>query len=264
MGFDSPRYFRFLNLTGLIALYRKEVLRFLNVYIQTIFAPMVTSIMFLAIFILALERALLEINGVPFAHFLAPGLIIMSMVQNAFANSSSSIVSAKMQGNIVDVLMPPISAFEFLIAHLAACLTRAIVVGVATSLGMMIFIDITIEHFLYLLWFGLLGSLMLGLIGIIAGIWAQKFDHISAITNFLVAPMTFLSGTFYSIHNLPEPFFTISQLNPFFYMIDGFRAGFIGVSDGSLWIGSIFLGVMNIGYIILTYIMLKTGYKLKN
>ncbi len=262
--FSFPKYFNLFNTVGFITLYRKEVMRFMNVYIQTVLTPAITSLMFLLIFSLALGRAVYDINGVPFSSFLAPGLIMMAMAQSAFANTSSSIVVSKIQGNIVDVLMPPITAFEFLLAYIFAAVTRALIVGFITTVIMFFAVDISIVDLWVILVFSVLGSVFLGILGIIGGIWAEKFDHIAAVTNFLVAPMTFLSGTFYSITRLPDPFYTMSQYNPFFYMIDGFRSGFIGTADASISFGIILLGLVDIVLLVIAFFMLKSGYKLRS
>lgn len=260
----GPRPCGTVNWIGWRSLYMKEVRRFLNVATQTVMAPVVTTLLFLAIFTLALGRAVETVNGVPFAVFLAPGLIVMAMVQNAFANTSSSLVISKLQGNIVDVLMPPINPVEFVSAYALAGVTRGLVVGLSTGLCMWIFVPFEIANAGLIVYHAVGASLMLSLIGIIGGIWAEKFDHMAAITNFVITPFAFLSGTFYSIERLPEPFYTIAFFNPFFYMIDGFRSGFIGVSDAPAWLGmSIMLGI-NALLAVAAWRMVATGYKLKN
>ncbi len=261
---SEPRVYGAVNWVGFRSLYLKEVRRFLNVVTQTVFAPMITTLLFLAIFTLALGRAVEVVKGVPFAQFLAPGLIVMAMVQNAFANSSSSIVISKIQGNIVDVLMPPISASEFVFAYALAGATRGLIVGLATAVAMTLFVDLKLDNLALALLFGFLASTMMATIGMVAGIWADKFDHMSAITNFVITPFTFLSGTFYSIDRLPEPFYSIAFFNPFFYMIDGFRSGFIGSSDAPTWLGLTVMFGMNIALMTLAWRMVSTGYKLKS
>ena len=223
-----------VNWRGLWTLYMKEVRRFLNVFTQTLLAPMVTTLLFLAIFTLALGGAGRMVGGVDFALFLAPGLIMMSIVQNAFANTSSSIVIAKVQGNIVDVLMPPLSPGELTLGFAAGGVTR-----------------------------GIMAALMLALLGLIGGIWAEKFDHIAAVTNFVITPFSFLSGTFYSIERLPAAWQVAAHFNPFFYMIDGFRYGFIGHADSSLLLGVAVMAGFNLFLWTLTYRMFATGYRLK-
>ncbi len=253
-----------INWIGWQSLYLKEVRRFLNVATQTVAAPVVTTLLFLAIFTLALGRAVETVNGVPFAQFLAPGLIVMAMVQNAFANTSSSLVISKIQGNIVDVLMPPISPVEFVTAYALAGVTRGIIVGLSTGLGMWVFVPFALETVWTIVFFAVAASLMLSLIGIIGGIWADKFDHMAAITNFVITPFAFLSGTFYSIERLPEVFQVVAFFNPFFYMIDGFRSGFIGTSDAPIWLGVAVMVGINAALGVVAWRMVATGYKLKS
>lgn len=260
----GPRSYGQINWIGWGNLYMKEVRRFLNVATQTVMAPVVTTLLFLAIFSLALGRAVQTVHDVPFPVFLAPGLIVMAMVQNAFANTSSSLVISKVQGNIVDVLMPPIAPFEMVTAYALAGVTRGLVVGIVTGLVMWIFVPFPMAHPGLVLFHGFFASLMLSLIGMIGGIWADKFDHMAAITNFVITPFAFLSGTFYSIERLPEPFYTLAHFNPFFYMIDGFRSGFIGASDAHYLLGiGVMLGI-NAVLSVVAWRMVSTGYKLKN
>ncbi len=253
-----------VNYIGLMTLIKREVFRFLNVYTQTIIAPMVTTLMFYTVFALAFGGMTREIDGIPFLAFLAPGLVMMTMVQNSFANTSSSLVISKVQGNIVDVLMPPLSAMEIFTGYAVGAVLRGLIVGLCTTTVLSLFAPIQIHSILTILTFAVLGTFMLGSIGIAAGIWSEKFDHIAAVTNFVVTPMTFLSGTFYSVNVLPELWQWIAHLNPFFYMIDGFRAGFIGHADGDVMIGVIFLLLCDIGLAILSYRMIKSGYKIKS
>ena len=259
----TPRLLGRVNWLGLWTLYVKEVRRFLKVYFQTVLAPVVTTLLFLAIFALALGGAVQHIAGVPFLDFLAPGLIMMAMVQNAFANTSSSIIISKVQGNIVDVLMPPLSAAEQTLAFAAGGVSRGLVVGVAVALAMAPFVTIQMHSPGLVLYHAIMGSLLLSLLGMIGGIWADKFDHMAAVTNFIVTPLSFLSGTFYSIERLPQHFHVLALANPFFYMIDGFRYGFIGHADGPLWAGAAVLAVTNALLAALAYTMFRTGYKLK-
>lgn len=259
----GPRRFGAVNWLGLWSLYVKEVRRFLNVATQTVAAPVVTTLLFLAIFTLALGRSVDVVQGVPFSQFLAPGLIMMAMVQNAFANTSSSLVISKIQGNIVDVLMPPISAGEMVLAYAAAGVTRGLVVGLSVGIAMVFFVTVEIHHLWAVLFFSTAASLMLATIGILAGVWADKFDHMAAITNFVITPFAFLSGTFYSIERLPQPFYDIAHLNPFFYMIDGFRYGFIDSSDASPWLGAAVMIAMNAGLLLAAWILVRRGWKLK-
>ena len=253
----------FENWTGLRTLYMREVRRFIKVKTQTILAPMVTTLLFLAIFSLALGGKTRMIGDVPLLEFLAPGLIMMAIAQNAFANSSSSIIVAKIQGNIVDTLMPPFSPHELTFGIAMGGATRGLMVGIFVSIGMAVFVDVRITHFGFLLYHAIMASLMLSLLGLIGGIWAEKFDQMSALTNFLITPLSFLSGTFYSIQRLPEEVQLLAHFNPFFYMIDGFRYGMLNQADGSLLAGIIVMAVINIVLWGVCVWMFSSGYKLK-
>ncbi|MEE8445955.1 MAG: ABC transporter permease [Alphaproteobacteria bacterium] len=258
-----PRHIGVVNWIGVWSLYVKEVRRFMKVYSQTMVAPVITTLLFLAIFSLALGRGTMSVAGVSFAQFLAPGLVMMAMLQNAFANTSSSMMISKLQGNIVDILMPPMSPGELTFCYVTAGATRGIIVGLVTTLGMWVFVPITIHAPLYVLFHAVAASLMLSSLGLIGGIWADKFDHIAALTNFLVTPLSFLSGTFYTIDRLPPTWQMLAQINPFFHMIDGFRYGFIGHADSPPMVGvAVMLGV-NVVLWWLCLHMFKTGYKLK-
>lgn len=259
----APRRVGCINWIGLQTLIWKEVSRYLNVGTQTVVAPMVTTLLFFAVFALAFGGLAREIHGISYMEFLAPGLLMMTMVQNAFANTSSSIVVAKVQGNIVDMLMPPISAGEFYIGYVVGGILRGLTVGVASALVMWFFIDLSFYSFGRIVMFAVLGTWLLASMGLAGGIWSQRFDHIAAVTNFIVTPMTFLSGTFYSITQLPEFWQKIALYNPFFYMIDGFRSGFIGTSDGNIMTGIVVLLCINFVLMWLCLSMLKTGYKIK-
>lgn len=259
----SPRRMGRVNWRGGWELYMKEVRRFMKVYLQTVAAPIVTTLLFLAIFALALGRTVPQSYGVSFIEFLAPGLIIMAMVQNAFANTSSSMVISKVQGNIVDVLMPPLSAAELTAAYALGGTTRGVVVGLATTAVMSLFVTIHLHDVFYIVYHGVMASLMLSLLGLIGGIWADKFDHIAAVTNFIVTPLSFLSGTFYTVDRLPENLQFLAHVNPFFYMIDGFRYGFIGHQDALPVTGLAVVAATNAVLLTVTYVMFKTGYKLK-
>lgn len=251
------------NWVGLWTLYSKEVRRFAKIYTQTIVAPGVGALVFLAIFAIALKERMGEMGGVPFIEFLAPGLIVMTMAQNAYANSSSSIMISKMQGNIVDVLMPPLSAQELTLGYSLGGASRGIAVGVAVTVILAFFVNLPIHNVGYILFHTVAASLMLSLLGVISAIWAEKFDHINAVTNFVVQPLTFLSGTFYTIERLPESIQAIAHFNPFFYMIDGFRYGFIGHADADPLLGIAVLSGMNVALWLICHRMLVTGYKLK-
>lgn len=252
-----------VNWIGLWTLYTKEVHRFIKVHMQTVAAPVMTTLIFYTVFALALGGAVRSVAGVPFLDFLAPGLIIMTICQNAFANTSSSVIIAKVQGNIVDILMPPLSAFELATGYVLGGITRGVAVGVVTALAMAVAVHFPIHAPGLIVLHAVLGSMMLALLGLIGGIWAEKFDHIAAVTNFLVTPLSFLSGTFYSVEDLPPTFWWLAHVNPFFYMIDGFRYGFIGRSDSDLLLGAAVLVATNLALGALAWRMLATGYKLK-
>lgn len=261
--YPSPRRIGTVNWLGLWTLYLKEVQRFMTVATQTVAAPMVTTLLFLAVFTLALGRAVETVNGVPFAQFLAPGLVMMAMVQNAFANTASSLVISKVQGNIVDILMPPLSAAELTVGIALGGTTRGLVVGAATLIGMRIFVELGVHDVAFVLFHAFAASLMLSLLGMIGGIWADKFDHMAAVTNFVITPFAFLSGTFYSIQRLPEFFQTLAHVNPFFYMIDGFRYGFTGVTDTEPLLGvAVMLGI-DTALALICWLLFAIGYKLK-
>lgn len=258
-----PRRYGPVNWLGLWTLTARESRRFLKVYTQTIAAPVVTTLLFLAVFALALGGAVRVVYGVSFAEFLAPGLIIMAMVQNAFANTSSSLVISKVQGNIVDSLMPPLSAAELTLGFALGGVVRGLVVGLVVALCLWPFVPLHFAHPGYILFHGVAAVLLLSLIGIAGGIWSEKFDHIAAVTNFVVTPLAFLSGTFYTVDRLPEPWHLVALLNPFFYMIDGFRYGFLGHADGNLGVGLAIMTVSNAALLVLCHAMFRTGYKLR-
>ncbi len=259
-----PRAIGAINWVGLRTLTEKEIQRFIKVGMQTVFAPMVTSLLFFAVFSLALGGVVRQSGGVPFLEFLAPGLIMMGMIQNAFANTSSSVVIGKVQGNIVDVLMPPLSHFELALGWVAGGVARGLVVGLSTWIVLVWFAGLGVHNVALVFYHAIMGSMLLALIGIIGGIWADKFDHIAAVQNFAVMPLTFLSGTFYSVERLPEEWRFIADANPIFYIIDGFRYGFIGHSDGTVWLGVGVVALCNIALWILCLRMLASGYKLKS
>jgi ABC-2 type transport system permease protein len=259
------------NRLGLWTLYMKEVRRFLKVQTQTVWAPAVTTLLFLVIFTVAIGRAGREVLGVPFATFVAPGLIMMGMMQNAFANSSFSLLAGKIQGTIIDLLMPPLNEAELMIGIIAAAITRAVMVGGAVALAMLLWpgVSLSMAHPWAIVWFGLMGSAMLALMGLITSVWAEKFDHNAAITNFVVAPLSLLSGTFYVIDNLSPAFQAISRANPFFYMISGFRFGFLGASDigntnEAVMGAAIGVGVLNLVLGFACYRLLRSGWKLRS
>ncbi|MBV9522958.1 MAG: ABC transporter permease [Alphaproteobacteria bacterium] len=252
-----------INWVGFWTLYTREVWRFVKVATQTIMAPVVTTLLFLAVFLLALGGAGRSAGGLPYGEFLAPGLIIMAMMQNAFANTSSSVIISKVQGNIVDVLMPPLSGGELTLAFSLGGMTRGVVVGAVVSLAIWCVVPLRIHDLAALVFYGLSASLFLSLLGLLGGVWAEKFDHIAAVTNFVVTPLSFLSGTFYSIDRLPGQWRLLAHLNPFFYMIDGFRYAFTGSAGGSLAIGVATLVAMNAALLTLCFRLIARGYKLK-
>jgi ABC-2 type transport system permease protein len=254
-----------VNWPGLATLYVKEVRRFFKVQLQTVWAPAITTLLFLAIFTVALGRGGREVLGMPFNDFLAPGLIAMAMIQNSFANCSSSILIAKVQGTIVDVLMPPLSPGELLISYIAGAVTRAWLVGAAVWGAMLLWPDVsvTIRDPFAVFYFGTLGAILLGLLGVLTGLWADKFDHSAAITNFVVQPLSLLSGTFYTIDRLAGLWQVASHFNPFFYIIDGFRAGFIGVHDGPATEGAVALLAIDVVLWAVCYWLLRTGWRIK-
>jgi ABC-2 type transport system permease protein len=259
----STRRIGRMNWVGLWTLCRKEVARFLVVYNQTLAAPLVTTLLFLAIFTLALGRGHSMIGDIPFDVFLAPGLIMMSMIQNAFANTSSSLVSSKMQGNIVDVLMAPLSPFELTLGYVFGGLVRGLLVGITVGIAMMIFVNVEVRHIGVVLFYAVTASMMLSLLGVIGGVWAQKHEQMSVVSNFIITPCAFLSGTFYSIDRLPGVWNYAAHINPFFYMIDGFRYGFIGHAEGSLAIGVAVMILGNLALWATCLWMFASGYRIK-
>jgi len=255
-----------INWGGLRTLYIKEVRRFFKVQMQTVWAPGITTLLYLAIFTVALGRGGKTVMGISYASFIAPGLIVMAMMQNAFANSSFSLLVGKIQGNIVDYLMPPLSTGELMAGLIGAAVTRAFLVGFAVWLAMLLWpgVSVAVQRPELVLWFGLMGAVMLSFLGLLTSVWADKFDHAAAVTNFVVTPLSLLSGTFYSVHQLAPAFQKVSHANPFFYVISGFRTGFLGVSDSPLWIGGIGLLVLNVVLWAVCFTLLKSGWKIKN
>ena len=255
---------QYFNAVGVYTLSIRESKRFLKVYIQTIIAPVISTVLFYIIFSLALGGSLKEIHGVSYLSFIAPGLIMMGVAQNAFANTSSSFVISKMQGNMTDILLAPLGPIEMTISYLMGGIARGFIVGIISFFAILMLHPLQIEHFGYVIYYAIMGSAMLAFIGIIGGIIAEKVDHMAAVTNFVITPLTFLSGTFYSIDRLTPTFQHIAYLNPFFYMIDGFRYGFIGVADSNLTYGLYMLLGVNVTLFMACYLLLKSGYKLKN
>lgn len=252
-----------VNWLGLWTLCAKEIRRFMKIPAQTIIAPTVTTLVFLAIFALALGGAVRTVGGVPFMVFLAPGLVMMAIVQNSFANTSSSLMSSKIQGHLVDILIPPLNPTEITLAYIFGGVTRGVLVGLTVCVSISTFVPLGLHSFWALIFYPVAASLMMSLMGMGAAIWADKFDQMAAITNFVITPLAFLSGTFYSIDRLPEPWHTVSLFNPFFYMIDGMRFALIGKADGSLLVGVVVLVAINIALWTLVHRMLARGYKIK-
>jgi ABC-2 type transport system permease protein len=248
---------------GMWTLFRKEILRFWKVSFQTVAAPVITALLYLLIFSHVLQSHVQVYPGVGYTAFLIPGLMMMSLLQNSFANSSSSLIQSKVMGNIVFLLLTPLSYWQFFIAFLAAAIIRGLVVGLCVWLVALLFVNLPVTHPLLILAFAILGGGLLGTLGIIAGIWAEKFDQMAAFQNFIIMPLSFLSGVFYSIHSLPSFWQQVSHLNPFFYMIDGFRYGFFGVGDIE---PAVSLTVVAVSFLLLslfTLRLLKIGYKLR-
>ena len=259
----GTRRFGRVNWCGLRTLAGREMQRFLTVWTQTLMAPLVTAGLFLLIFTLAIGPRRGDVMGVSFTTFLAPGILMMTVIQNAFANTSSSVVISKIQGNIVDTLMPPLSPGELVLGFLAGGVGRGLAVGLAISLGLWLLLGITVAHPLWALVFVLLGSALMGAMGLVAGIFANKFDQMAAITNFLVTPLAFLSGTFYSITALPPGLQMVARFNPVFYLIDGMRYGVIGASDSAHWLSFAVVSTVTLAVACVAWRMFATGYRLK-
>jgi ABC-2 type transport system permease protein len=254
----------FKSSSGFYALFYKEVKRFWRVSFQTVAAPVLTAILYLMIFGHVLEDHVKVYDAIGYTAFLIPGLVMMSLLQNSFANTSSSLIQSKITGNLIFVLLAPLSHFEFFSAYVLAAMVRGVVVGAGVFLATCWFTDISFYQPLWILVFGLLSAALLAALGLIAGIWAEKFDQLAAFQNFFIMPATMLSGVFYSIHSLPPIWQTISHFNPFFYMIDGFRYGFFGISDVSPWFSLVVISVFFLVVTALTLRLLSTGYKLRH
>ena len=260
----NPRRYDRINWIGLQTLYLREVRRFWRVGAQTVLAPVVTTLLYMLVFVVALKDARPALHGTPFAEFVAPGLIMMAMLNNAFANASSSLIQAKIMGTATDFLTPPLSPLELTIGFSLGAATRGLVVGLVTAICVLPFAKLGVADLGLILWFGLTACLMMGMVGVFAGLWAEKFDHLAAVQNFVVMPMTFLSGTFYLVENLPAPFDAISRFNPFFYLIDGFRAGFIGHAESSLAIGVVMSGGLTLVLAWACWAVFRSGWRLKS
>lgn len=253
-----------MNFIGTLTLCKREIWRFLKVWNQTVVAPMVTTLLFLAILTLAQGNAHHEIEGIPYAQFIAPGLIMMAIVQNAFANTSSSLMLAKIQGVIIDFLMPPLSGAEITLALVIGGIVRGFMVGISVMAAVYMFVPFTLEHPVMAIFHVLAASTMLALFGVLTGVWSQSFDQVAAITNYVITPLAFLSGTFYPIKALPELWVTLSHIDPFFYMIDGFRYAIVGYSDSDPRLGlAVMLGT-NVLLWIAIQVMITRGWRLKS
>ncbi|MBU1346032.1 MAG: ABC transporter permease [Alphaproteobacteria bacterium] len=263
-GLPTPRHYAGINWIGVQTLYLREVRRFWKVGAQTVAAPVVTTLLYMLVFVVALKGARPPLHGTPFAEFVAPGLIMMAILNNAFANASSSLIQAKIMGTSTDFLTPPLSPLELTIGFSLGAATRGLAVGLVTAICVMPFARLGLTNILAIAWFGLIASLLMGMLGVFAGLWAEKFDQLAAVQNFVIMPMTFLSGTFYLVDNLPEPFATISHFNPIFYMIDGFRYGFIGHAEGNLWIGVVMSAVLTLAMAVASWLVFKSGWRLKS
>jgi ABC-2 type transport system permease protein len=251
-------------MTGWQMLLQKEILRFWKVGFQTVAAPVLTAILYLMIFGHVLEDHVKVYDTISYTAFLVPGLVMMSVLQNAFANSSSSLIQSKIMGNLVFLLLTPLSHWHWFVAYVGSSIARGLVVGAGVFIVTALFTHLSFVSPLWILVFAVLGAALLGTLGLIAGLWAEKFDQLAAFQNFVIMPMTFLSGVFYSIHSLPPFWQTVSHINPFFYMIDGFRYGFFGVSDVSPWLS---LGIVGLALAIastLAIYLLRTGYKIRS
>ncbi len=264
----QPRDYAGVNWTGFFTLYLKEVRRFWKVGTQTVMAPVITALLYMMVFVVAVKGARPPVGSIPFAQFVGPGLIMMQILNNAFANSSSSLLQAKMMGLTPDFMTPPLSAEEQVAAFMLGAATRGILVGFVTFVAVAVLAAIahtpmTFAHPWAIFYFSIGASFCLGLLGVFAGLWSEKFDHLAAMTNFIIMPMTFLSGTFYRVDNLPEPFRSASHYNPFFYLIDGFRYGFIGHAESNLTVGVTVTAVLTLGLLAATWGLFKTGYRLK-
>jgi len=258
------RRFGLVNWIGIYSLYVKEVSRFLIVWAQTLLSPLVSSLLFLSVLTLALGNDRGDVLGYSFISFLAPGLIVMSIVQQSFSHSVSSLMIGKIQGNIIDTLMAPLSAIEVTLAIIFAAVTRGLVILIISIVVFSLIVEIHIYSIFYIFIGAFLGTFILGALGFITGLWAEKFDHTATITNFIITPLSFLSGVFYSIERLPDFFQSISKINPFFYIIDICRFGFLGTSDGSIGIGLVYLTILSVIVWLISYYLYKIGYKIKS
>ena len=255
--------FGFINYVGFFSLYSRECSRFFVVWAQTLLSPLVSSLLFLSVLSLALGNERGDVLGHSFIVFLAPGLIIQSMMLQSFSHSTSSLMISKMQGNIVDILYAPLSSLEVSFSIILAAVTRSIVIGIVSAVVFFLIVDLKINNLVYIFFSAFFGSFFIGSLGFITGLWATKFDHTATITNFIITPLAFLSGVFYTIDKLPSIFQTISYFNPFFHIINIFRYGFLGASDGDISFGIIYLPILSLIGWFIAYILYKNGYKIK-
>jgi len=253
-----------MNWVACYTLFRKEIARFVKVWLQTVLAPIITAILYLLVFGHVLEGRVTVFDGVSYTAFLIPGLLMMTVIQNAFANTSSSLIQSKVMGSLVFILLPPFSAFEMYLAYVGAAVMRGLAVGVGVFLLAIFYVKVPIDNFFIVLLFAILGSYVMGSLGLIAGMLAEKFDQIAAFQSFLIMPLTFLSGVFYSINSLPPVWQALSKWNPFFYMIDGFRYGFFGQSDQPILISVIAMLIAAVIVTLVCVLMLRSGQKLRN
>ena len=263
-GLPQPRRYPGVNWVGVITLYQREVRRFWKVGAQTVAAPVVTTLLYMLVFVVALQGARPPLHGTPFAEFVAPGLIMMAILNNAFANSSSSLIQAKIMGTATDFLTPPLSPLELTLGFTLGSATRGALVGLVTAVCVLPFARLGVANIFAIIWFAVAASFIMGMLGVLAGLWSEKFDHLAAVQNFIVMPMTFLSGTFYLVENLPEPFATVSHFNPFFYLIDGFRYGFIGHAESNLAVGAVGGAVLMVVMAAACWSVFRSGWRLKS
>ena len=260
----GKRRFGLINWIGFYSLYKKETLRFLIVFGQTVFGPVLTGILFLIVISIAWGEEKGNVLGLPFVMFLAPGLISMQVIQQAFSHSSSSILMGKMMGNIIDLIGSPLSAAEVTLGIILASVTRSFIICIVSIICFNLIVEVNIVNYYYFLIYLLLSSFLMGSLGFIAGMWAEKFDNMATVTNFFIIPLSFLSGAFYSIDKLPEIIKVVSTYNPFFHMIDGLRFSMIGISDGPINFGLLYLLFFNLVLWFIAYYLYKTGYKIKS
>jgi ABC-2 type transport system permease protein len=259
----TPRNYGTVNWLGLKTLYEREIRRFMKVAVQTVFGPVVANWLLMVVFVVAFGANERMMGGVHFPDFLAPGLVMLTIIQNAFANSSSSLIVAKVQGTTSDFLMPPLTPLELTVGFVAGATTRGVMVAIATALSVAFFANIIPHNWGWAIYFCLSASILFAAVGVLAGVWADKFDNLAMITNFFITPLTFLSGTFYSISVLPEPFHTISLFNPIFHLIDGFRYAFTGASDSSVWLSAVMAGLLTVIAVVACWGVFKTGWRLR-